>query len=103
MIKNNTNTETTKPKYRYLNAARINSTIKKYGLKLAYTKNDGYFYFLDLETGTQVGENVMIARMHHFTIQQWREAAQAARGQTPANESEADVQVRELVSNLEPA
>lgn len=69
--------------YKYLTAARINSTIKKHNLEVAYTKGDGYFYFLDLTTKDQVGESVMVAKMHHLTIQQWREAAEAARATTP--------------------
>ena len=69
--------------YKYLTTARINSTIKKHNLELAYTKGDGYFYFVDLTTKQQVGESVMVAKMHHLTIQQWREAAEAARAGTP--------------------
>lgn len=69
--------------YKYLTTARINSTIKKHNLEVAYTKGDGYFYFLDIKTKQQVGESVMVAKMHHLTIQQWREAAEAARAGTP--------------------
>lgn len=69
--------------YKYLTAARINSTIKKHNLEVAYTKGDGYFYFLDLTTKDQVGESVYVAKMHHLTIQQWREAAEAARATVP--------------------
>lgn len=67
--------------YRYLNTARINSTIKKHNLQLV--KGEGYFYFLDLKTGDQVGESVMVAKLHHFSIQQWRDAAAAARAEAP--------------------
>jgi len=85
MIKNDSNTTEAnmKPKYKYLTSARINSTIKKHNIEVVYTKGDGYFYFLDLTTGDQVGESVMVAKMHHLTIQQWREAAEAARATTP--------------------
>lgn len=86
--------------YKYLTTARINSTIKKHNLEVVYTKGDGYFYFVDLTTKAQVGENVMVARMHHLTIQQWREAAAAAaatRDGAPTTEAE---QVRELVGAL---
>ena len=103
MIKTDTNTATetaTKAKYKYLTSLRINSTIKKHGLQIAYTKGDGYFYFTDLVTGNQVGESVYVARMWHLTIDQWREAAAQAAA-TRTNGSEADEQVRELVSTLD--
>ena len=86
--------------YKYLTTARINSTIKKHNLEVVYTKGDGYFYFVDLTTKAQVGENVMVARMHHLTIDQWRDAAAEAAA-TRTNGSEADEQVRELVSTLD--
>lgn len=69
--------------YKYLNVARINSTIKKHNLTLAYTKGDGYFYFIDSTTGDQVGESVMVAKLHHLSIQQWRDEAAAARAGAP--------------------
>ncbi len=72
-----------KPKYKYLTKARIDSTIKKHGLEVVYTKGQNYFYFLDLKTGDQVGDSIMVARLHHLTIQQWRDAAAAAREGTP--------------------
>ena len=88
--------------YKYLTTARINSTIKKHNLEVVYKKGDGYFYFLDLTTKEQVGENVMIARMHHFTIQQWREAAElAAASRASAPQSTEAAQVRELVESLD--
>ena len=95
--------------YKYLTTARINSTIKKHGLEVAYTKGAGYFYFLDLETGEQVGESVMVAKMHHLTIQQWRDAAAAARGSVAEGYAEAeaaataDAQVRKLVETWDDA
>ena len=88
--------------YKYLTTARINSTIKKHNLEVVYTKGDGYFYFVDLTTKAQVGENVMVARMHHLTIDQWREAAAeaaASRDSQPGT-TEAE-QVRELVAALD--
>lgn len=109
MIKTNTNSTeaNVKPKYKYLTKSRIDSTIKKYGLEVAYTKNAGYFYFLDLKTGNQVGESVMTARMHHLSIQQWRDAAAAARGTVAEGYAEAaataDAQVRKLVETWDDA
>ena len=95
--------------YKYLTTARINSTIKKHNLELAYTKGDGYFYFLDLKTGDKVGESVMVAKMHHLSIQQWREAAEAARAGTPVTATQEvakaiktdAAKIRELIESLE--
>lgn len=104
-----TETTTTKAKYKYLTKARIDSTIKKHGLEVAYTKGDGYFYFLDLKTGDKVGESVMVAKMHHLSIQEWRDAAAAARGTVADGYAEAeaaataDAQVRKLVETWDDA
>lgn len=96
--------------YKYLTSARINSTIKKHNLKVVYTKGDGYFYFVDLNTGDQVGENIMIAKMHHYSIQQWRDAAAAARGSVADGYTEAEAahksaakKVRKLVETWDEA
>lgn len=78
--------------YKYLTTARINSTIKKHNLEVVYTKGDGYFYFLDLTTGDKVGESVMVAKMHHLTIDQWRDAAAAARGSVADGYAEAEAE-----------
>jgi hypothetical protein len=98
--------------YKYLTSARINSTIKKHNLEVAYTKGDGYFYFLDLTTGDKVGESVMVAKMHHLTIQQWRDAAAAARGTVAEGYAEAEtahkavikadaLKIKELINSLD--
>lgn len=86
---------------KYLTKTRVDSAIKKYGLEVAYTKGDGYFYFLDLKTRCQVGESVMVARLHHFTIQQWREAAAVARAMTHQEGINGDAaKLREIVAEL---
>lgn len=95
--------------YKYLTTARINSTIKKHNLEVCYTKGDGYFYFVDLTTKQQVGESVMVAKMHHLTIQQWREAAEAARAGTPVTATQEvakaiktdAAKIRELIESLD--
>jgi len=98
--------------YKYLTKARIDQTIKKHNLEVVYTKGDGYFYFLDLTTKDQVGESVLVAKMHHLTIQQWREAAEAARATVPLTATQEvakaiktdAAKVRELIESLdEPA
>jgi len=110
MIKNNSNTTeaNVKPKYKYLTSQRVNSTIKKHGLQIQYTKGDGYFYFTDAKTGDQVGDSIMVARLHHLTIQQWREAAEAARATVPLTATQEvakaikidAAKVRELIESL---
>jgi uncharacterized protein YaiL (DUF2058 family) len=87
--------------YKYLTTARINSTIKKH--KLEIIKGEDYFYFLDLETGTQVGDSVPVAKLWHLSIDKWREAAAEARAGVVAAPSEADEAVRELAESLVPA
>lgn len=95
--------------YKYLNAARINSTIKKHNLTLAYTKGDGYFYFIDSTTGDQVGESVMVAKMHHLTIDQWRDEAAKARATVPLTATQEvakaiktdAAKIRKLIDELE--
>jgi hypothetical protein len=116
MIKNNTNTTTeatnVKPKYKYLTSQRVNSTIKKHGLQIQYIKGEGYFYFTDLKTGDQVGDSIMVARLHHLSIQQWRDAAAAARGSVAEGYAEAEAahkaviktdasKIRELIASLD--
>lgn len=67
--------------YKYLNTARINTTIKKHGLKVGYTKGEANFHFVDIETGVQVGSTLQIKRMHELTITQWRELAEKTRAE----------------------
>jgi hypothetical protein len=88
--------------YKYLTTARINSTIKKHNLEVVYTKGAGYFYFLDLTTGDQVGESVMVAKMHHLTIQQWRDAAAEARATAPLTSTEGGV-TKEVAKKMQEA
>jgi hypothetical protein len=64
---------------KYLTAARINRSIKQHNLEVVYTPGDGYFYFIDLVTRNQVGQSVMVCKMHHLSLEQWRDAAKAAR------------------------
>lgn len=97
-------TETTTTKYKYLNLKRVNSTIKKYGVELIHNKNpDSYFYFLDLKTGDQVGESVMVAKLYHLSIQKWRDfAAEARASVTEIGTTQEDAaKVRELLESLE--
>lgn len=73
--------------YKYLNSARINSTIKKHNIKVAYTKGEPNFHFVDIVTGVQVGDMLQIKRMHDLTIDQWRTLAEQVRTKTSQQEA----------------
>jgi hypothetical protein len=82
--------------YKYLNTARINSTIKKHSLRLEYTKGESNFHFVDLSSGLQVGNNLQIKRMHEYTIDQWRSLAEQYRNEF--NLSQAAKTVEEIAA-----
>ena len=67
--------------YKYLNTARINSTIKKHSVRLEYTKGKSDFRFVDLTSGVQIGSTLQIKRMHEYTIEQWRSLAEQHRNE----------------------
>jgi hypothetical protein len=55
---------------------RINAAIRH--LKLEIVKGNGYSYFLDLETGNQVGESVPVCYLNQLTLAKWVEQAELA-------------------------
>ena len=59
--------------------AKINSVIKHTGLEIVGTRGDGYFYFLDLKTGSQVGESVMVCYLYQLPLVMWVEEAEHAK------------------------
>lgn len=61
-----------------ISSKQINKAIKKFGLELAYTRGDGYFYFLDLATGSQVGESVYVNYLNNLTLEEWISTAEEA-------------------------
>lgn len=84
--------------YKYLTLNRINSTIKKFGLRLDYTKGGKEFRFKDLVSSEVVGTPLVLERLHSLTIGGWRDAAAKARGTVADGEREAaEAAVRELV------
>ena len=76
-------TTTTKAVYKYITKSRLDQTLKKYSLRVDYTKGQKEFRFLDTNTGVQVGETLILNRMHSLNIQEWRDAAAAARALAP--------------------
>lgn len=61
-----------------INSKLVNKAIKKFGLELVYTRGDGYFYFLDLATGSQVGESVYVNYLNLLTLEEWVSEAEKA-------------------------
>ena len=83
--------------YKYLTAARINSTIKKFGVKLDYTKGGKEFRLVDLKTD-EVVKTLTLDRLHSLTIGGWRDAAAAARGSVADGYAEAELSATQKVA-----
>ncbi len=61
---------------------KINRVIKH--LNLEIVRGRGYSYFLELNTGNQVGESVPVCYLNALTLDQWvEEAEQARKVETP--------------------
>jgi hypothetical protein len=54
---------------------KINKAIKHLGLEIVHERGSGYSYFLDLYTGNQVGESVMVCYLHQLSLDRWVEEA----------------------------
>jgi hypothetical protein len=54
----------------------INAAIKH--LNLEIIKGSGYSYFLDLTTGSQVGDSVPVCYLNQLTLSKWVEQAELA-------------------------
>ena len=65
-----------------ISSRAINKSIKHLGLEICKNGGDGYAYFLDLTTGTFVGESVMICYLNQQSIEQWVAHAIFARKQS---------------------
>ena len=61
-----------------LTKARINKAIAHTGLRV-HGNDDGYFYFLDADTGYMHGDCVMVPRLNRLSLDEWIEQAQRAR------------------------
>ena len=62
-----------------MTTAKINRAIKKYNLEIVHERGSGYSYFLDLETGDQIGESVQVCYLNQQTLDQWISDASSAR------------------------
>ena len=56
--------------------SQVNQAIHHLGLELV--RGRGYFYFLSLRTGYQVGTMVTVYRLNHLPLDRWVERAEYA-------------------------
>jgi hypothetical protein len=61
--------------------AEINRLIRQFRLEIVGTRGDGYFYFLDLDTGDQIGDSIFVCYLSNMTLAQWISDAEYARKQ----------------------
>lgn len=96
-------TETnTKETYKYITIARLNGALRRFKLRVEYTKGQKEFKFVDIETNAQVGDTLILERLHSLNINEWRAAARAAReGTGTGTTSVAAAQIREFVESLD--
>lgn len=61
-----------------MTTTKINKKIKKFNLEIVNNRGSGYSYFLDLTTGNQVGESVMVCYLKHLSLDEWVKQAESA-------------------------
>ena len=59
--------------------AKINRAIKHLNLEIIHQRGSGYSYFLDLQSGNQIGDSVWVCYLHQLSIDRWVSQAEAAR------------------------
>ena len=59
-----------------MSTSRINRAIKHLGLEIIHQRGSGYSYFLDLQTGCQVGDSVPVCYLNQLSLQRWVEQAE---------------------------
>jgi hypothetical protein len=62
-----------------MTTAKINKAIKDLNLEIVHQRGSGYSYFLDLTTGNQIGESVVVCYLNQLTLPRWVEEAEYAR------------------------
>ena len=62
-----------------MTTTKINKAIKDLNLEIVNERGSGYSYFLDLTTGNQVGESVMVCYLKQLTLAEWVKEAEFAR------------------------
>lgn len=64
-----------------ITSAKINKAIRHLRLEIAYTRGDGYFYFISSITGEQIGDSVYVCHLNHLDLEDWVRAAEDRREQ----------------------
>jgi hypothetical protein len=67
---------------RNMTTARINKAIKHLDVEIIHERGSGYSYFLDLKTGSQVGDSVAVCYLNQLPLNRWVEEAEEARQQS---------------------
>lgn len=62
-----------------MTTSKINRAIKHLGLEIVHERGSGYSYFLDLETGDQVGDSVLVCYLNQLPLNRWVKEAEEAR------------------------
>lgn len=65
-----------------MTTSKINRAIKHLGLEIVHKRGSGYSYFLDLESGNQIGESVIVCYLNQLPLSRWVEEAEDARRQS---------------------
>jgi hypothetical protein len=58
---------------------KINQAIRHLNLEIIHQRGSGYSYFLDIATGTQIGESVSVCYLSSLSLEQWVQEAEQAR------------------------
>lgn len=62
-----------------MSTSLINRKIKHLNLEIIHNRKDAYSYFLDLTSGNQVGESVMVCYLNQLTLEEWVQEAKSAK------------------------
>jgi hypothetical protein len=65
-----------------MTTSKINRAIKHLGLEIVHKRGSGYSYFLDLKSGNQIGESVIVCYLNQLPLSRWVEEAEDARRQS---------------------
>lgn len=60
-----------------ITVAKINNAIAEYDLEII--RGEGYQYFLDTNTGYQIGESVYVCWLKDLSLKRWKQKAKYAR------------------------
>lgn len=75
----NKNNDILSKQNKYLTTSKINRAIKHLDMEIIHERGSGYSYFLDLNTGLQVGESVCVCYLYQLPLERWVDEAVEAR------------------------